>query len=107
MGRWNFKNSKGIAGNAAGLFFPLREPLGFDARELTPTLVLKITRTEAETRSFRRATVVINDAADRCVISWSGARAHKIPCAVAKALCTIYYGSSAMNLLMRRNRLVF
>ena len=63
MVRWNSKNSKGIAGNAAGLFFPLREPLGFDARELTPTLVLKITRTAAETRSFPRATTVMNDVA--------------------------------------------
>jgi uncharacterized protein with PIN domain len=33
-------------------FFPLRETLGLDARELTPTLVLKIVVSAAETRSF-------------------------------------------------------
>jgi hypothetical protein len=37
--------------------------LGFDGRELTPTLVLKITRAAAETRSFARATMLMNEVA--------------------------------------------
>ena len=36
-------------------FFPLRETLGFDSRELTPTAVLRITVLAAEARSFERA----------------------------------------------------
>ena len=48
-------------------FFPLREPLGFDARELTPTLVLKVTRAVAEARSFACATTAMNDVAGRPV----------------------------------------
>jgi hypothetical protein len=41
--------------------------LGFDARELTPTLVLKIIRSAAETRSFKRATLVVNEVAGQAV----------------------------------------
>lgn len=45
------------------LFFPLRETLGFDARELTPTVVLRVTVLAAETRSFQRAEKTARDAA--------------------------------------------
>jgi hypothetical protein len=41
----------------------LRETLGFDARELTPTVVLRITVVAAETRSFERAEKTARDAA--------------------------------------------
>jgi hypothetical protein len=40
----------------------LREPLGFDARELTPVLVQRLTRTAAETRSFVRGAIVMKEA---------------------------------------------
>lgn len=46
---------------------PLREALRFDARELTPTLVLKITRAAAVIRTFKRATTVINEMAGEAV----------------------------------------
>jgi hypothetical protein len=51
-----------IARNVVGRFSPLREPLGFDARELTPVLVQRMTRTAAETRSFARAALVMDEA---------------------------------------------
>jgi len=41
----------------------LRETLGFDARELTPTVVLKIAVLAAETRSFVRAEKVVSTVA--------------------------------------------
>jgi hypothetical protein len=49
------------ARNVVGRFSPLREPLGFDARELTPVLVQRMTRTAAETRSFARAAIVMDE----------------------------------------------
>ena len=48
----------------AGLFFPLRETLGFDARELTPGLVERITFSASETRSFLRAKLVLEKVGD-------------------------------------------
>jgi hypothetical protein len=45
------------------LFFPLRETLGFDARELTPSMVLRVTVISAETRSFERAEKTARDGA--------------------------------------------
>ena len=48
-----------IAPVVAGLFFPLRETLGFDARELTPGLLARIVFAAAETRSFDRAKLVL------------------------------------------------
>ena len=41
----------------------MRETLGFDARELTPTVVLKIAVLAAETRSFVRAEKVVSTVA--------------------------------------------
>jgi len=41
--------------------------LGFDARELTPTAVLKITVTAAETRSFERAEKVLGEVGELAV----------------------------------------
>ena len=43
-----------------GLFFPMRETLGFDARELSPAMVERITFSAAETRSFKRATLILD-----------------------------------------------
>lgn len=51
-----------IAPAAAGLFFPLRETLGFDARELTPKAVRKISVLAAETRSFKRCVIALREA---------------------------------------------
>ena len=50
------------ARRVVGPFSPLRVLLGFDARELTPVLVGRLTRTAAETRSFARAAIVMNEA---------------------------------------------
>ena len=51
------------APNAVGGFSPLREALGLDARELTPTLVRRITHAGAEARSFKRAAIVMKQVA--------------------------------------------
>ena len=56
-----------IALAVAGLFFPLRETLGFDARELTPGLVMRIAFSAAETRSFQRAELVLGKVGDALV----------------------------------------
>ena len=40
----------------------MRVLLGFDARELTPVVVQRMTRTAAETRSFARAAIVMDEA---------------------------------------------
>ena len=56
-----------IAPAAAGAFSPLREALGFDARELTPLLVQRITFAAAETRSFERAAIVMKQVGDQPV----------------------------------------
>lgn len=45
------------------IFFPQRPTLGLDARQLTPTLVYKLTIATAETRSFQRAQLVIREVA--------------------------------------------
>lgn len=51
----------------AGLFFPLREALGLEARELTPGLVERITFAAAESRSFKRAALVLAKVGDATV----------------------------------------
>jgi len=56
-----------IAPNAVGAFFPLREALGFDARELTPLLVQRIAVAAAEARSFDRAAIVMKQVGDQGV----------------------------------------
>ncbi len=48
-------------------FFPLREALGFDARELTPLLVQRIAVAAAEVRSFDRAAIVMKQVGDQGV----------------------------------------
>ena len=40
----------------------MREALGFDARELTPGVIRKITVLGAETRSFKRAAIALKEA---------------------------------------------
>jgi len=45
----------------------MRETLGFDARELSPGLVERITFSAAETRSFERATLILNKVGDATV----------------------------------------
>jgi hypothetical protein len=44
---------------AGGLFFPQREALGFDSRESTPGLKRQVTIINGETRSFKRASIVM------------------------------------------------
>ena len=39
------------------LFFPQREKLGFDARQLTPLLVLRVVVAAAQTRAFTKAAI--------------------------------------------------
>jgi hypothetical protein len=56
-----------IAPNAVGVFFPLRETLGFDARELTPLLVQRIAVAAVEARSFERAAIVMKQVGDQGV----------------------------------------
>lgn len=51
-----------IALCAAGIFFPLRERLGFHARELTPKVVRKIAVLSGETRSYRRCVIALREA---------------------------------------------
>lgn len=60
MGLSRWKNRSAIVPRVAGTFSPLREALGFDARELTPLLVARVTVAAAETRSFKRAAIVID-----------------------------------------------
>jgi hypothetical protein len=48
-----------FAPHVVGAFSPLRETLGFDARELTPLLVRRIIVAAAETRSFKRGAIVL------------------------------------------------
>ncbi len=60
-------NRRVTAPDAAGGFSPLREALGLDARELTPLLVQRITDAGAETRSFKRAAIVMKRVAGQSV----------------------------------------
>ena len=62
MERSNYKNWSDAAPDVARIFFPLRQTLGFDARELTPLVVRKITTLAAETRSFQRAVIAVREA---------------------------------------------
>lgn len=55
-------NSWRIAPAVAGIFSPLRPALGFDARALTPRVVRRITVVGTETRSYKRARIVLQEA---------------------------------------------
>jgi hypothetical protein len=59
MVRSNCWNGRGTAGDVGGIFFPQREALGLDSRELTPTLWGRIVFAAAETRSEERASIVL------------------------------------------------
>jgi hypothetical protein len=54
------RNQSPFALSAARAFSPLREVLGFDARELTPLLVHWIVVAAAEIRSFKRGAIVLD-----------------------------------------------
>src|SRR5206468_8830801 len=56
-----------IAPDVAGGFSPLREALGLDARELSPSLVGRVTHAGAESRSFKRAAIVMKQVAGQPV----------------------------------------
>ncbi len=56
-----------LATNAVAIFFPLRERLGFDAREFTPQAVLRITVAASEIRSAQRAEIVLREVANLIV----------------------------------------
>ena len=59
MARWSSRSQWVTAPFVVGAFSPLRETLGFDAREETPLLVQRMTIAAAETRSFKRAAIVV------------------------------------------------
>jgi len=52
-------NGKGLAPAVGGIFFPLREAMGLDSRELTPAMTQRIVYASAETRSSQRASLVL------------------------------------------------
>jgi hypothetical protein len=58
-GRWSSWSPKLTAPAVGGIFFPQRVRLGLDSRELTPGLVEKIVFGGAESRSEKRAQVVL------------------------------------------------
>ena len=60
-------SNKAIVPAVAGLFFPHREALGLDARLLTPLLVQRIVVSGAETRSFTRAAIVMDQVGGQSV----------------------------------------
>lgn len=57
-----FKNWLVIVPRVDGIFFPLREQLGFHSRELTPKVIRKITVLSGETRSYKRAVIALAEA---------------------------------------------
>lgn len=57
----------GTARRVGGIFFPHRETLGFDARELTPLLVARAVTAAAQTRSFDKAAIVMKEVAGQPV----------------------------------------
>ncbi len=59
MGLSNSRKPWLIAVVVDGLFFPQREALGFDPRELTPGFKRQVTILNGETRSFKRASIVM------------------------------------------------
>ncbi len=61
------RSCKRIARPVAGPFSPDREALGFDARELTPLLIQRMTFAAAETRSFERAGLVMKNVGNQPV----------------------------------------
>ena len=58
---------QGYCRTAAWPFSPDRETLGFDARELTPLLIQRMTFAAVETRSFERAELVMRHVGDQPV----------------------------------------
>ena len=52
-------NGKGLAPAVGGIFFPQREAMGLDSRELTPAMVQRIVHAASETRSSKRAALVL------------------------------------------------
>jgi len=63
MGRSHCRKLSATAASAGGLFFPNRVALGFDARQFTPLMVQRMMVAAAETRSFKRAAIVIKHVA--------------------------------------------
>jgi hypothetical protein len=59
MGLCPFWNGKELAPAAGGIFFPMREAMGLDSRELTPAMTQRIVHAAAETRSSQRASLVL------------------------------------------------
>ena len=62
MGGLNFKSWSVVVLPVGGTFSPLRERLGFHARELTPKVIRKITVLAGETRSYKRAVIALAEA---------------------------------------------
>ena len=59
MGRWNYSKPWPNAVAVDGLFFPQRVALGLDARESTPGFKRQVVVLNAETRSSKRASLVM------------------------------------------------
>lgn len=64
---WRRPSWLATAPSVDGIFFPLRPRLGLNARQLTPTLAARIVIAAAETRSFRRAVLVLRQVGDALV----------------------------------------
>lgn len=64
MGRWRSWKRWPNAGVVAGLFFPQRVALGFDARESTPGFKRQVVVMNSETRSAKRASKAMERAYD-------------------------------------------
>jgi hypothetical protein len=60
-------NRSVIAADVGGIFFPQRAALGLDAKEWTPLLTQRIIYAAAETRSFARAAVVLEQVGGNAV----------------------------------------
>lgn len=62
MDEWNFKSWSVLVLPVGGTFSPLRERLGFHARELTPIVVRKIAVLAGEARSYKRGVIALKEA---------------------------------------------
>ena len=62
MARWNSKSWSVIVLPVGGTFSPLRERLGFHARQMTPKVIRKVAILAAETRSYKRGVIALAEA---------------------------------------------
>ena len=79
-----------------GIFFPQREALGLDARELTPALAQRIVYAASESRSFSRATIVLKQVGGNEV---SAKTIERVTLTVGKELAELRDAETGDNLL--------